>query len=159
SVVSAESARSRDRNKDPVAIRRVQNNRMQAHAACAWLPLRSGSVTAHSRKFVPGLTTVGRAKQRSVFDTGIDGVGLVGSRLEMPDLFELPRLRSAVIKLVRRELFSGFFGSIVNKLIALAFRHAVWRGCRLAGGRSRLKPRLAAVVRALNDLSKPATGL
>src|SRR5215510_2837666 len=77
SVVSAESARSRDRNKDPVAIRRVQNNRMQAHAACAWLPLRSGSVTAHSRKFVPGLTTVGRAKQRSVFDTGIDGVGIV----------------------------------------------------------------------------------
>src|SRR6185503_1643931 len=77
----------------------------------------------------------------------------------MPHSLELPRMRSAVVKLVRREWFAGFIRGVVNKLIALALRHAIGRGHRLAGWRSRLKPRLAAVVRALNDLAKPATRL
>src|SRR6185503_6318363 len=77
----------------------------------------------------------------------------------MPHSLELPRMRSAVVKLVRREWFAGFIRGVVNKLIALAFRHAFGRGHRLAGGCPGLKPRLAAVIRALNDLTKPAAGL
>src|SRR5687767_15163225 len=77
----------------------------------------------------------------------------------MPNSFELPRMWSAVIKLMRRERFAGFFRGIVNKLVALTHRHSFGRQNWRAGGRSGLEPRLAAVVRALNDLSKPAAGL
>src|SRR5687768_6681787 len=77
----------------------------------------------------------------------------------MPDTFELPRLCSAVIMLMRGKRFAGFLRRVVNKLIALAHRHAFGRQNRRAGWRSGLEPRLATVVRALNDLSKPAAGL
>src|SRR6185369_5421782 len=77
----------------------------------------------------------------------------------MPHAFELPRMWSAIIKLVRGERLAGFLRRVVNKFIALAHRHSFGRGRRRAGGRPRLEPRLAAVVRALNDLSKPAAGL
>src|SRR5215470_8900716 len=74
SVVSAKRTRSGDRNEDPVAIRSVQNDRVQTHAAGAGLPLRSRAVTAQSGKFLPRLTAVGRAKECGIFDTGIDHV-------------------------------------------------------------------------------------
>src|SRR6185369_7505328 len=77
----------------------------------------------------------------------------------MPNSFELPRLQSAIIKLVRRERFTGFLRRVVNKLVTLSHRHAFGRGLLFAGGCSGLKPRVAAVVRALNDLSKPTAGL
>src|SRR5829696_9360221 len=77
----------------------------------------------------------------------------------MPDAFELPRMWSAVIELMCCERFAGFRRSVVNKFIAFAHRHAFGRGSRRAGGRSRLEPRLAAIIRALNYLSKPAAGL
>src|ERR1044072_1464202 len=77
----------------------------------------------------------------------------------MPDAFELPRMRSSVVKLVRRERLTGFLRRVVNELIALAHRHPFGRGLRRPGGRSRLEPGLAAIVGALNDLTKPAAGL
>src|SRR5574338_1691990 len=77
----------------------------------------------------------------------------------MPDSFELPWVWSAVVKLVRRERFASFLGGVVNKLIALTHRHTFGRGGWGSGGRSGLEPRFAAVVGALNDLSKPAAGL
>src|SRR5215213_1927940 len=77
----------------------------------------------------------------------------------MPHSFELPRMWSAVIKLMRRERLAGLIRSVVNKFIALTLRHSLRRGHRFARGRSRLKPRLAAVVGTLNDLSKPAACL
>src|SRR6185295_5735978 len=60
---------------------------------------------------------------------------------------------------MRREWFAGFRRRVVNKLVTFTHRHAFGRGRRLARGRSRLEPRLAAIIRALNDLSKPAAGL
>src|SRR5215212_1940489 len=77
----------------------------------------------------------------------------------MPDTFELPWMRSAVIKLMRRERFTGFVRRVVNKFIALPFRHSVGRSRRRAAGRSGLEPGLAAVIRALNNLTKPAARL
>src|SRR6185503_4510911 len=77
----------------------------------------------------------------------------------MPNSFELPWMWSAVIKLMGRERFAGFFRRVVNKFVALAHRHSIGRGSRRTGGRARLEPRFAAVVGTLNDLSKPATGL
>src|ERR1043165_10180204 len=77
----------------------------------------------------------------------------------MPDAFELPRMRRAVVELMRGERFAGFLGSVVNEFVAIADRRAVFVHGGQAGRRSRLKPRLAAVVGALNDLSEPAAGL
>src|SRR6185295_12887282 len=94
-----------------------------------------------------------------VFNAREDRVWIVKRRLEMPNSFELPRLQSAVIKLVRRERLTGFLRRVVNKLVALTHRHAFGRGRRRAGGCSGLEPRLTAIVRALNDLSEPAAGL
>src|SRR6516164_3277048 len=48
---------------------------------------------------------------------------------------------------------------VVDKLVALTFRHSARAGCRLSRRRSRLMPSLPAVVGALDDLSKPSAGL
>src|SRR6185369_7521483 len=77
----------------------------------------------------------------------------------MPDSFELPRMGSTVIKLMGRERFACFRGSIIRKFITFTFWHSIWRGRWFTGWCARLEPCLAAVIRALNDLSKPAAGL
>src|SRR5947207_6061332 len=77
----------------------------------------------------------------------------------MPDSLELPRVRRAVVPLVRGEGLAGFGRRVVNKLVALALGRAVRGGGRFARRSSRLVPCLAAVIRALNDLAKPAAGL
>src|SRR6185369_13647542 len=112
-----------------------------------------------TRQFFPRLTSVSRAKQRRIFNARVDRVWIVERRFKMPYAFELPRVWSTVVKLVGRERFAGLSRRVVNKLVALAHRHSFGRGGWRARGRSGLKPRLAAVVRALNDLSKPAAGL
>src|SRR6185503_3973340 len=48
---------------------------------------------------------------------------------------------------------------VVHEFIALAHRHAFGADSRHTGRCSGLKPRLAAVVGALNDLSEPAAAL
>ena len=55
---------------------------------------------AQPGQLLPGLAAVGRAKQRGVFDPGIDGVRIGERRLEMPDARELPGVRRAVVPLV-----------------------------------------------------------
>src|SRR5688572_18202958 len=77
----------------------------------------------------------------------------------MPDALELPRPLRSVVPLVRRERLAGLGRCVVRELVALAFWHAV--GClgRFAGRRPGLMPRLTAVVRPLDYLAEPTTGL
>src|SRR5215470_2661880 len=103
-------------------------------------------MTAQTRKFVPGLPTVCRLEQSCVFNAGIDIVGIIQRRFEMPDSFEYPWLCRAVIKLMCRKWFSGFWRSVVNKLIAFAFGHPLGRCRRLAGGSPGLEPGLTTIV-------------
>ena len=70
----------------------------------------------------------------------------------MPDAFELPRMLRAVIPLVRAHL------AFVNELVALAL-WASFRAFQFLGAAAGRVPRLAAVVRALDDLPEPAAGL
>src|SRR5215468_7581891 len=76
----------------------------------------------------------------------------------MPYALEFPRMLRPVIKLMSGQWFSGLRGNVVDKLVALPFWHSTgtfllpWRSCRL-------KPGLAAVIRALNHLPKPSAGL
>src|SRR5207248_8563846 len=83
----------------------------------------------------PGLPAVARLEQRGVLDAGIDGVGIARRGLQMPDPRELPRMRRAVIPLVRARR------ALVAELVA----------DRLPGP--------AAVVRALDQLPEPRRGL
>src|SRR5690348_16164165 len=76
----------------------------------------------------------------------------------MPHALELPRMLRAVIELVSGQRFARFRGSVVHELVALRLRRSFWCG-PLAGRSSRLRPRFAAIIGALDDLAKPATGL
>ncbi len=100
-VVGAERAGGRDRDEHALRIDRVEQDRVQAHAARARLPLRARAVAAQAGQLVPARPAVGRAEQRRVFDAGVDGVGIGERRLEVPDALELPRVRRAVVPLVR----------------------------------------------------------
>ena len=91
-VIGAKRTRSGDCDEDAIRIGRIEQDRVQAHAAGAGLPLRSGAVAAQAGKFVPCLAAVGGAKHCGVFDAGIDRVRIVKRRFEVPDAFELPRM-------------------------------------------------------------------
>ena len=81
---------------------------------------------------LPVLPAVGRAEERRILDAGIDRVGIGQRGLEVPHPLEFPRMRRAVVPLVR----AGH--AVVHELVA----HRL--------------PRLAAVVRALDHLPEPA---
>src|SRR5690606_18718007 len=139
-------------------IRRVEENRVQAHATGSGLPLRSCSVTAQPGQLVPRLASIGRAEDCCVFHTCVGGVGVVERRLHVPDALELPRMLRTVVPLVRGKRLAVLFGSVVDELIALAFGHAVARG-QLLRRTSWSGPRLASVVRSRNDLPEPPARL
>src|SRR5437879_13702833 len=54
-IVSTEGARGGDGDVNPFGISWIQNNRVQAQATCARLPLGSGAVPAKSGEFFPVL--------------------------------------------------------------------------------------------------------
>jgi hypothetical protein len=64
----------------------------------------------------------------------------------MPNSFELPWMRLAVVPLVGCERFAGFGRSIVDKLITFAQWHALGRCGRFASRSARLEPGFAAIV-------------
>src|SRR5690349_24736254 len=99
---------------------------------------------------MPVLAAVGRAEERGVLDAGVKRVGMVERRLEMPHALEFPRVRRAIVPLMRRERLAGLRRGIVDELIALAHRETLGRLGQLASRRARLMPALAAVVRALD---------
>ena len=135
-VVGAERARGGDGDEDALRIAGVEDDGVQAHAARARLPVRARTMTCAGRRvpcqFWP--PSVERNKRR-VFDAGIDGVGIGERRLEVPHALELPRMRRAVVPLVR----AG--NAVVDELVA----HRL--------------PGLAAIVGALDQLPEPSAGL
>ena len=133
-VVAPERARCRDGDEDPSGLARIEEDRVQAHAAGAWLP-KVTLGAAQSGKFLPGLAAVHGAEQGGVFRAGVDGIGIGERRFEMPDSLELPRVLRAVVPLV------GAGDAVVDELVP-----------------DRL-PRFAAVFGALNHLAEPAAGL
>src|SRR4030095_386796 len=68
----------------------------------------------------------------------------------MPDPLELPWMLGAVVPLV------GPRDAVVNEFVTFTHRHTLRTGCRSA---ARRVPCFAAVIGALNDLSKPGAGL
>ena len=134
-VVGPERARGRDGREDPPGPGRIQEDRVQAHPARARLPRRPGPVAAQPGQFLPVLPAVGRPEQAGVLHPGVDGVGVVQRRLQVPDPGELPRVRRAVVPLVRARL------ALVAEIVA----------DRLPG-----RP---AIVGPLDHLAEPAAAL
>src|ERR671918_2638572 len=105
---------------------------------------------------MPALAAVGGAKQGGVFHPGVHRVRIGQRWLKMPHPFELPGALGAVVPLVGGEGLAGLVRGAVDELVADAARRIVWLGYLLPAGHL---PRLAAVIRALNDLPEPAGGL
>src|SRR5262249_52776263 len=140
-------------------ILRIQDDRVQAHPARPWLPLRPRFVAAQPGELLPALPAVAGAEDRGVLDPGIHGVGIGERRFEMPDALELPGVLRAVVPLVRGEGLAGAGARVIDEFVAFAHGHSVGGRGRLAWTCARLPPRLAPIVRALDDLPEPAAGL
>src|ERR1051325_7268898 len=102
-VVCAKRAGSGYRDGNSVRIFRIKKNRVQTHAARAWLPFRTGIAAAQSGQFMPGFPAILRFEQRGVFHAGINMIRIVKRRFQMPDPLESPGILCAVVPLVRRE--------------------------------------------------------
>src|SRR5690606_12266040 len=93
--------------------------------------------------------------------------GIVRRRLEMPHALELPRMLRAVVPLMCRQRPAGLGRGVVDEPVALALGHHELAGLGIdarildpvLARRAGLLPRLAAVVRALDDLAEPARRL
>src|SRR3954454_20512307 len=79
-----------DRDVHPLRVARVEDDRVQAHAARARLPVRPGTVIAQTGQLLPRLTAVDRAEECGVFNAGVDRVWIGQRGLEVPDARELP---------------------------------------------------------------------
>src|SRR5205809_3095869 len=77
----------------------------------------------------------------------------------MPDSLAHPWFRRAVVELMGGERLARFSRIIVDKLITLADGHTLGCRRRLASRGTRLEPRLAAIICALNNLAEPTTCL
>src|SRR6266496_4122349 len=90
---------------------------------------------AQSGEFAPGLASIRGAEQSGVLNSRIDGIGIGQRGFQMPDSFELPRMRRAIVPLMRARY------AVIFKLVTHRF------------------PGLASVVRTLDHLSGPAARL
>src|SRR5262249_39271734 len=122
-------------DEHPLMIGGVDQDRVQAHATRAWLPARPGAVFAQTREFLPIEPAISRPKDRRILHAGIDGIRICQRRFQVPNTFEFPRMRCAVVPL-------------------MSARNAVVR--ELVPDRA---PCLAAIIRPLNDLAEPTTRL
>src|SRR5581483_7028435 len=134
-IVSPEHAGSGDGDEHALGVARIRQDGVQAHAARAWLPRRPGAVAAQPGQLLPVLAAIGGSKQRCVLYARVDGVRIGRRWLETPDARELPRARRSVVPQMRARL------ALVGELVA-----------------NRL-PGPATVIRALDLLPEPATGL
>src|SRR6266446_3696314 len=57
-VIGAKRAGSGYRNGNSIRITRIEENRVQTHAACPRLPFRTGIAATQSGQFMPRLATV-----------------------------------------------------------------------------------------------------
>src|SRR6516225_10087863 len=92
-------------------------------------------IATQAAEFEPVLAAVGGAEEGSIFNAGVDGVGVSERWLDVPHALELPRVRGPVVPLM------GAGRALVGELIA-----------------DRI-PCDAAVIGALDHLPEPTAGL
>src|SRR6185436_2062418 len=134
-IVGSEGACRGDGDEEPRLVLRVDEDRMEAQAARAGHPRGAGAVLAKTGELGPVLAAVGGLEDRRVLDAGVDRVGVAQRRLEVPHALELPRMRRAVVPLVRAR------HAVIQKLVADGL------------------PGLPAVVAPLHRLAEPVAAL
>ena len=107
---------------------------------------------------MPRFSAVFRLEQCGIFDPCVNVIGLVKRRFQMPHTLEFPRMLRAIVPLVGRERLPSLRRGIVNELVTLALCHAV-RAFQFLRTAARCVPGFTRVIRPLNNLSKPTTGL
>src|SRR6185312_11980862 len=132
---TSERSRCRDRDHNPVQIRRIENDGVEAHTAGTGLPPGGGGVCAQASELRPVVAAVGGLEEGGILCAREDGVGVGERGFEVPDALELPGVGSSVVPLV----CSG--DALVLELGADGV------------------PGLASVVGALDLLAEPAGGL
>ena len=76
-VVAAKRAGGRDRDvKIRLGSRGIEDDGVQAHAAGAGLPRSADGCVRKRGKFFPVVPAVGGAKERGIFDSGVDQIGI-----------------------------------------------------------------------------------
>src|SRR5208283_5281646 len=70
SIIAAEHPGSRYGDEDALGVARIDDDRVQAHAASSGLPRGPRVMAAESRKLAPVLAPVGGAEKRSVLNAG-----------------------------------------------------------------------------------------
>src|SRR6187402_114065 len=135
SIVRAEGARGGDGNEDALRICGIDEDGVETHAAGARLPGRARAMVAQAGELAPGVAAILGVKERCVLRTGVKCLRAGERWLQVPDTLELPRVRRAVVPLVR----SG--DAVVEEFVA-----------------DRV-PGKTTVIRPLHHLPKPARGL
>src|SRR5215475_14994581 len=75
-IVGAKGARSGDGDEYSASVTWIEQDRVQTQPTRARLPSRPRAMAAQSGQFLPGLTAVSRAEERSIFNAGVDGIGV-----------------------------------------------------------------------------------
>src|SRR5215469_6531165 len=158
-VVGPKRAGGGDGDEHALLIAGIVKDGVQTHATRARLPLGTSAVAAKSRKLLPGLAPVFGTEDGRIFNASEDDVRFGERGFDVPDALELPGMLRAVVPLVRGERLAVFRGSVVDELVAFALRHPPRPRGGFARRRSWLDPRLATVIRALDNLTEPAAGL
>src|SRR5215211_8260949 len=102
---------------------------MQTHAACTRLPFRARIAAAQTSQLLPRLAAIFRFKERGIFNAGINMVGIVERRFQVPDALELPRMLGSIVPLVRGYRLTRLGRCVVNKLVRSEERR-VGKECR-----------------------------
>ena len=122
-VLGAERTRRGDGDEDSLWITRVQEDRMQAHSACTWLPEVS-FYFAQPGQFPPRLAAVRGTEQSSVLHSSIYRIAIGQGRFESPHPFEFPGMLRAVVQQVCA------WGAIVGKLVSHGLPQIGRASCR-----------------------------
>src|SRR5438477_3870300 len=149
-IIRPKRARRGNRDEHSVLIFWVNKNRVQTHSARARLPLWAAVVFAEPRQLLPSCAPIFGFKKGRVFYAGVNVIGILECRLQVPDAPKFPGMLCAVVPLMRT------WHTVVNEFVAFAHRHSL-RAHRWSA--TRRVPCFTAVIGTLNDLSEPRAGL
>ena len=113
---------------------RIEEDRVQPHAACARLP-EMALGAAQTRQLPPRAPAVHGLEERCILRPCIDGVGIRRRGLQMPDTLEFPGMLCAIVPLMRPG------DAVILEFVA----HRL--------------PGFSSIVGALDLLAEPAAGL
>src|SRR5205823_1854432 len=100
-IIRPKRARRGNCDEHSVLIFWVNKNRVQTHSARARLPLWAAVVFAEPRQLLPSCAPIFGFKKGRVFYAGVNVIGILECRLQVPDALKFPGMLCAVVPLMR----------------------------------------------------------